>query len=111
VRDIVHEQNNTHSLSWFVELGEITSNRQSTLKQLVIVYPNPTNRDLFIMLPELPPLGSINIELRDVSGKLLYQDVLFEPLRSIEFASYPAGAYFLRFQDESGVMISRILKL
>lgn len=111
VRDIVHEQDNTHSLSWFVELGETTSNRQPTLQQLVIVYPNPTSRDLFIKLPEQTNHGSILLELRDVSGKLLYQDVLLEHTRSIEFASYPAGTYFLKFQDESRVMISRILKL
>lgn len=111
VRDIVHEQNNIHSLSWFVELGETTSNRQPTLKQLVIVYPNPTSRDLFIMQTAQPYHGSIRLELRDVSGKLLYQDVLLDHARSIEFASYPSGTYFLKFQDESGVMMSRILKL
>jgi hypothetical protein len=81
----------------------------------VRIFPNPHNGVFTIQCPADKPNGMITIEVRDISGKLVYQESLTAAgatiEKTIDLTSLSSGAYILRIvSDKSSSTHSLIRK-
>ncbi|MEX2591053.1 MAG: T9SS type A sorting domain-containing protein [Chitinophagales bacterium] len=68
------------------------------------IYPNPTSSQVFVDITKVEA-ESINIQLIDLSGKLLYLKEGVAPLatkESIDMTPFATGTYILLLRDEKG---------
>ena len=80
-----------------------------------LVYPNPTNGELRISLPNPSEGGAYeatgvkNIEIIDIFGRSVY--IAHPPLRGglegLNISHLPSGIYFLRIQTETGAIVMK----
>lgn len=72
-----------------------------TLDELVNVYPNPTSGKLTIDLAQIPVGNSLTVAVFDVTGKAIYEDILFENPNKIDInlEGKPKGIYFVTVYD------------
>ena len=76
-------------------------------KQNFTVYPNPFTDHLFIEIP----IQSDELEVRDLSGKLVLQQKTFSAQQlTLNLSTIPAGAYILMINTSEGKMSKAILK-
>lgn len=69
-----------------------------TSKLDVLIFPNPTRDELHIELSEIPHSKEITIQVSNLTGHSIYQQVLIvdNTNLTINTRGYPAGIYFLR---------------
>lgn len=74
------------------------------LKDRISIYPNPTQDNISIHAP-VP----VNISLKDVTGKLLWQQ---KDAHSLSLSNWSDGIYFLHIRDRAGktVKVEKIIK-
>jgi hypothetical protein len=76
-------------------------------KQNFTVYPNPFTDHLIIEIP----IQSDELEVRDLSGKLVLQQKTFSAQQlTLNLSTIPAGAYILMINTSEGKMSKAILK-
>jgi hypothetical protein len=76
-------------------------------KQDFTVYPNPFSDHLTIEIP----IQSDELEIRDLSGKLVLQQKTFSVQQlTLDLSNLPAGAYILTINTSEGKMSKAILK-
>jgi hypothetical protein len=76
-------------------------------KQDFTVYPNPFTDHLTIEIP----FQSDELEVRDLSGKLVFQQETFSAQQlTLNLSSLPEGAYILTLNTSEGKMSKAILK-
>jgi hypothetical protein len=73
------------------------------------VYPNPANDLIYIEL-ETTDLN-IDFQIRDLSGKLIRQNLLQNTVNSISLDELSAGLYFVELRNEKGSRVYKIVKL
>ena len=85
-----------------ISITGVTSVKELNENSSVIVYPNPTNDELFILvLDNASPIKQI--ELRSIDGKVVYtQDRPSTKPIKISTASFSAGVYLLGLVNENG---------
>ncbi len=66
-------------------------------ERVLDVYPNPVSDQLSINLPEAQ---SGLLMLFDVTGKIFYEQKVFEDLKQLDTSTFPSGMYFLEFIPE-----------
>lgn len=76
----------------------------------ILIYPNPTARDLAIESKDLE--SEVEIRIYDVSGQLLFVSRKFEHDRTtwLDISWLGAGLYIIRISDENSVFTRKIIK-
>ncbi|MFN7115852.1 MAG: T9SS type A sorting domain-containing protein [Saprospiraceae bacterium] len=83
-----------------------TGTREPQLLHFVTVFPNPFTHSLTIRTDQP---GFYNVQLFDAIGRLLWQQQLMN--NDLNMSLLPAGAYYLRIQDEKGnFQIEKVIK-
>jgi hypothetical protein len=77
-------------------------NEHNSLNNLISVYPNPVTNNLQIQTG----LQIKNIEVTDVTGRLLFTSTL----RTIDCSNFAKGVYFTRVTTEKGVVVKKFVK-
>jgi hypothetical protein len=81
-----------------VVIHDPTGTEEFNLKNLLTVYPNPTNGLVYL---NYTGMGVLNIELRDMQGRLIYTGAN-ENNTLISLQANTSGIYFLFVKDEQG---------
>ena len=79
---------------------------------VVNLYPNPANRDVTVQLDLADTYEQMEIQVLDVSGKLIENRTLAStPTQTVELnvAGYANGAYILKLQTEKGIKTKRFV--
>lgn len=71
-----------------------------------MVYPNPTN-DMFFIKSQSADIQQVTVT--DISGKIIAQFV--RPTESTPLSIRQAGTFFLKIQNNEGVVVRKIVKL
>lgn len=76
----------------------------------ILIYPNPTTRDLAIESEELS--SDVEIRIYDISGQLLFISRKFEHDRTtwLDLSWLDAGLYIIRISDKDSVFTRKIVK-
>lgn len=78
-----------------------------------ILYPNPAINQIQIGY-ELTKPGDVLLEISDLLGKVLYQQIISSPIRTnhvtISIEQLPAGLYLFRIQNGTKLEIIKFLK-
>lgn len=90
-----------------VALAENTLSVESTANTSeIVVYPNPTQGEIFIQADQDNALKSY--EIYSLEGKLLAKDLLLN--QSIAMNSFPSGVYVLIIHSREGKEVFRVMK-
>ena len=97
-----------------VSVGVNTSVENVIVDYSVQIFPNPTKELFRINITGLEDLNFLNFQILDVTGKVIqnrrlqrYGDVLTAQL---SLKAYPAGMYFVKFEDERLNQLVRVVK-
>lgn len=74
----------------------------------VKAYPNPANALLTVSVNHFTEHA--RLELRDVNGKAVLQQVMQQSLQTLDISHLPAGIYFLRYKDNDHTKTIKINK-
>jgi polyhydroxybutyrate depolymerase len=73
------------------------------------ISPNPTKNSITIELPsEISNEGTVRI--LDINGQLLFSKKVNSNLKELDLSVFPAGIYFLHFQNKDLLITERIVK-
>ena len=89
-----------------VEFGLIDAIDQYDLSSKIIIYPNPTNHQLYLKLEA----DFDHFEVIDLLGKRMNADIIEQSLFNINVENYPAGVYFIRLFGAQGVAAKKFVK-
>lgn len=70
------------------------------IKLIMSVYPNPTNKDLTLII-ENYSVSNLRYILFDISGKQLFAEKINKISTQISFSDYPASTYFIKITDSN----------
>lgn len=73
----------------------------------LLVYPNPSNGQVFIQEKFAGQLKSANIQVIDMSGRTLHQQIGYQ--QSLNLENVQQGIYLLRIESETGLFTQRIV--
>ncbi|CAH0994515.1 hypothetical protein EMA8858_00625 [Emticicia aquatica] len=76
---------------------------------IIDVYPNPTNEQLFISIPNQIN-GHVHAKLTDISGKLIDKFDFDQHSKSIDFRNRQEGIYLLILETEGTRIVKKIIK-
>lgn len=68
------------------------------------LYPNPADQTLILLLDKT---GEFNVQVNDMSGRILMETVVFESMSSMDVRSLASGNYFLSVSNTSGTKETR----
>jgi hypothetical protein len=74
------------------------------------IYPNPSNG--FFNLNFHGTKDDFNLEVRDIDGKLVYEDRLKvngKLSRKLDFSEFAKGVYFIKLQGEDSLLIDKLV--
>jgi hypothetical protein len=94
---------------WDSELPFNSSIQNNKIPVSITIFPNPTNG---IMTIETGDYEVKNIELSDMSGKIIIHCNISESSRSyvIGLTEFQNGIYFLKVETEAGIFVEKIIK-
>ena len=73
----------------------------------LLVYPNPTNGQVFIQEKFAGQLAQANIQVFDMSGRTVHQQVGYQ--NALDLQSVQQGIYLLRIETDSGLFTQRLI--
>ncbi len=65
----------------------------------IAIFPNPNNGIFVVRGAE-----KTNMEIIDISGRLIYSESIFENLKAIDLSEFEAGIYFIKISTEDSVV-------
>lgn len=71
------------------------------------IYPNPSSGEFYISSPDLE--NEIEINIIDLTGKLLYSEMIKSRDHLIELTHLDQGIYLIKFLTESGIINRKII--
>jgi len=80
------------------------------LTKEISIFPNPTNGLVFINAQVFQNPESLNIELTDLSGKIIYQSLIQKNQLEIDLSSCNPGVYLIKIQTDKEIFYSKIIK-
>lgn len=106
------DQNGNKSviITRIVDVEQPTTGIAEPEEQSFTLYPNPTSA-AFVVRTEFNRSESLQLEVRDVSGRLLYSQSytnIMELNTEISTADWTAGAYFVALKTQNQVMVERL---
>jgi len=73
------------------------------------VYPNPTNSNVTIGLPQ--GVNPININITDISGKIVYSQFLINSKHTVlDLKQFTPGVYFMKLFNDNNSMVIKLVK-
>ncbi len=84
---------------------------ENSIDNQLVVYPNPTNGIAYMISPTTLSPGTA-IQLTDVFGKIIQQEILLTSKSYFEFDMHDcaSGWYFIRTSGKEGVMVRKVMK-
>jgi len=73
------------------------------LTKEISIFPNPTNGLVFINAQVFQNPESLNIELTDLSGKIIYQSLIQKNQLEIDLSSCNPGVYLIKIQTDKEI--------
>jgi len=88
--------------------GGTSVNNVSAKALNIVVYPNPSSREISISSGGLDIRNAV---IADLSGRIVYSASLTpQPEYKIDIAALPAGMYFLKMETAKGIATAKIIK-
>ncbi len=81
--------------------GELTSIEETEFLAQINISPNPTSGILQVNLPTLTETNSVNLELHDLTGKVVLNKKNVHGNQSLNISHLPAGVYVMFISSES----------
>jgi len=75
----------------------------------VSVYPNPAYDFLYVKIPDIA--NEVNMEIRDVSGRILKSEMMRNTISEIEISQFSCGIYTIHLFTRGGGVSSRFVIL
>ena len=77
----------------------------------LIIYPNPTNSDMMTVVLNDPALKIVEMELYDLSGKKVHQQVVNQSYGTLKLDGLAQGIYILKaFLNQGEAVVCRVVK-
>ncbi|KAA9341004.1 T9SS type A sorting domain-containing protein [Adhaeribacter soli] len=90
------------------EISTVSGVRDEFNSSAVAVYPNPS-KGLFSVSAKEFKGSNLNIEVRDLQGKLVYSGVAADKATSVDLQNAASGVYLLKVYNESEIAVKRIV--
>ncbi len=75
----------------------------------ISVYPNPSDGKFKIDLKKNGISTNWNIDVKDISGKIVYHDILTNTQEHFDLSTLPAGNYFIELQSGENTIIKKMI--
>lgn len=92
-----------------IEMGDAVSTSNIDKQDLLTVYPNPVEDNIYINLDNTPTKNQWHIFLLDDTGKELYSANLVQNKGTIDVSQVQAGLYILKATDNKNSVIKKIV--
>ena len=86
--------------------GEVGIEEQTWLEDHVMVYPNPIEDVMYV---DTEGLGEVEVELVDMSGRVMVSLSSFESWSRIDVSSFAEGSYLLRVTSKIGTVNKHVV--
>lgn len=86
------------------------SKTDSLATQKIMVYPNPTDGEVYVSLPNTVDYSTAKYNVFDLNGKMLLSGDLQNETMGIDLARYASGLYFLELVWEGKRNVVKIIK-
>ncbi len=73
------------------------------------VYPNPSSGKVFIDLADFSNIQNSNIEVTDVSGKVLIRKSCKSTSNEIDLSAFPKGLYFVKVYTKKSIIVEKLI--
>jgi bacillopeptidase F len=93
---------------WVYEGAEPVSIVENNLENLS-VYPNPTENNITVNVSN-NNLQNATIEIFDLLGKSIYRKKVYQKNSKINLNTYSKGIYLLKFSNDDGTILNKIVK-
>jgi hypothetical protein len=70
------------------------------------IYPNPTENQLTVSSRQL---SGATISITDILGRELHNEILNQPLQTINLESFSSGVYFISLRSEKFIAVKKII--
>lgn len=90
------------------DVANITGVKEEINASLVSVYPNPSN-GVFNISAAAMKGANMNMEVRDLQGKLVYSAAASKDNASVNLKNVAAGVYMLKVSTDSEVAVKRLI--
>ena len=88
-------------------IREITSERSTATKQIVLIYPNPTDKMLYVQ-NNSKQIGNCTVKLVDMTGRIIYlrPSSINSNTQSFDVSTLAAGLYQVII-EQNGVILAK----
>ncbi len=95
-----------HNLNWF-QFKKSVGVTTREAGRLFTVYPNPATGTTILKIEgsSLP----VKVDIVDLQGRVVYQDLVRDPVHIVDITNLPAGLYFVRLGEEGSLGIEKLI--
>ncbi len=95
-----------HNLNWF-QFKSTVGVSHSEAPATFSLYPNPTSASTTLKVEglKLP----VKVDILDLQGRLVYQDLVKDPEHKLDISKLPAGLYFVRLGEEGSLGVEKLI--
>lgn len=86
-----------------------TTHTDKNLGVDIEVYPNPTTGIIHVVVNEREEVRSVEIEVRDVYGKLIYSENSNKSQTIVDLANHPKGIYLITVHDGKNLITRKVI--
>jgi len=90
-----------------VGLFEINSGQQKLVNEDILIYPNPANG--IVNIKNKTNYEFLNLQIYNLTGKMIYSKIIEEDLVTIDFRGYPEGMYLVRLSKDGKQITKKLL--
>jgi len=92
-----------------VTILNTTGINSNNLEDVVSIFPNPANRQVFISLNTKESLEDIYIKIYNMTGKQVYSAIANKKTNKIDLTNIAAGIYTIRLSNNSDFVIKKLV--
>lgn len=76
----------------------------------ITVYPNPSQAEVFINIPDLSGNANFKIRVLDINGRTLLEEPISENLKKVNISGFASGIYIFTITSDKGKFSKHIMK-
>ena len=88
-------------------VNDPTSNETLFDKLSVIVYPNPTEGNIFLQCEEE---GEYTVRIMDMAGNIMFIQKIIDPITRLDLSNFAAGMYIFHIEKEGKVKTVKVIR-